>query len=244
MDTYTQLLSNFRRRRVLLALVVALLAGVAPTLAAELQSLDSISAAAISASEERARQQGYENVDVEVRPLDDRLQLPQCGQPLSSFIPPASRMLGAVSVGVECEGPQPWTIYVRTQVQAQRAVPVLARAVARNTVITAADIMLVNQPLESVGEGLVFDPEHIIGMELTRSLDEGSTLRVRHLRAPKIIKRGQQVTLVSGTGGLEVRMQGKALADAAHGERVGVAATGSGKTVEGIAHSDGSVHVP
>ena len=244
MDHYTQLLSTFWHRPLWPSLLASLLFFAAPALAGELQGLDSIGAAAISASEERARQQGYESVDVDVRPLDNRLRLPQCGQPLRSFIPPASRILGAVSVGVECEGPQPWTIYVRTQVSAQRAVPVLARALARNSVITAADIMLVNQPLEYAGEGIVFDQEQIIGMELTRSLNEGSTLRVRYLRAPKIIKRGQQVTLVSGSGGLEVRMQGKALTDAAHGERVSVATSGSGKTVEGIAHTDGSVHVP
>lgn len=246
MNKQPRFLSNFWRPRLLLWGLLAALPLTATSAQAddELQRLDAINAAAIAASEERARQQGYDNVAVDVRPLDNRLRLPQCAQPLTSFIPPASQILGAVSVGIECAGPKPWTIYVRTQVSAQRAVPVLARALARNTVISAADITLINKPLESAGDGIVFDPEQIIGMELTRSLDEGSTVRVKYLRAPKVIRRGQQVTLVSGVGGLEVRMQGKALGDAADGERVSVATTGSGKTVEGIAHSDGSVYVP
>ncbi|MEZ5569405.1 MAG: flagellar basal body P-ring formation chaperone FlgA [Halioglobus sp.] len=245
MDKHPRFLSIIWRSRLLWGLLAALpWANTAAGAGEALQPLETINAAAVAASEERARQQGYDNVAVDVRPLDHRLRLPQCAQPLTSFIPPASQILGAVSVGIECAGPKPWTIYVRTQVSAQRAVPVLARAVPRNTVISAADIQLINQPLESTGEGIVFDPDQIIGMELTRSLDEGSTVRVKYLRPPKIIKRGQQVTLVSGVGGLEVRMQGKALGDAAEGERVSVATTGSGKTVEGIAHSDGSVYVP
>lgn len=91
---------------------------------------------------------------------------------------------------------------------------------------------------------MVFDPQQIIGMELTRPLNAGSTIRISHLRPPKVIKRGQQVTLVTGLDGLEVRIQGKALRDAAAGERVAVTNLSSGKQIEGTAHSDGTVSVP
>jgi flagella basal body P-ring formation protein FlgA len=86
--------------------------------------------------------------------------------------------------------------------------------------------------------------EQIIGMELTRSLDAGSTIGVNQLRPPKVIKRGQQVTLVAGAGNLQVRMQGKALGDATAGERVRVTNLSSNQQVEGIANSDGTVSVP
>lgn len=206
--------------------------------------LDSISAAALAASEERARQHGYDNVSVEVRPLDQRLRLPHCQEPLSSFIPQANQVLGSVSVGIACTGDKPWTIYVRTQVSAQQAVPVLARPLARNTLITEADIKMIKQPVKSASNGVIYDPQQIIGMELTRQLDAGSVVRVTHLRAPKVIKRGQHVTLITGLEGLEVRIQGKALRDAASGERITVTNLSSGKQIEGIAHSDGTVTVP
>lgn len=50
--------------------------------------------------------------------------------------------------------------------------------------------------------------------------------------------------LVSGNGGLKVRMQGKALKDAAVGERVKVTNLSSGQKIEGIANADGTVSVP
>jgi len=211
--------------------------------AAENQPLDSIVTAAVAAGEERARQHGYDNVSIKVRPLDQRLRLPQCSKPLSGFIPQASHVLGSVSIGIGCTGAKSWTIYVRTHISAQRTIPVLVRPLARNTLITRADIKLINQPIESATNGLIFDPEQIIGMETTRPLDAGSTIRVNHLRPPKVIKRGQQVTLVTGLDGLEVRIQGKALRDAAAGERVSVTNLSSGKQIEGIAHSDGTVSV-
>lgn len=208
-----------------------------------IQALPSITAAAVVASQERAKEQGFEQVAVEVRPLDNRLRLTQCSEPLSTFVPQASQALGSISVGIRCKAPKPWTIYVRTVVSAQQAIPVLARSLARNTVISEADIKLVNQPLKAQANGVIYNPEHIIGMELTRPLDAGSTIKVNQLRAPKVVKRGQQVTLVAGSNGLEVRIQGKALKDAAEGELVTVTALDTGKKVQGIAHSDGTVSV-
>jgi len=211
--------------------------------ASDTQPLDSITRAAVTASEERALEHGYDNVAVEARPLDQRLHLPACEQALDSAISAASQVLGAVSVAISCAGERPWTIYVRTRVTAQQAIPVLVRPLARGSVIAEADLKLINQPLGSGANGMITDPQQIIGMELSRALDAGAIIRVKHLRKPKVIKRGQLVTLVSGANGLEVRIQGKALSDAASGERVSVSNLSSGKRVEGIAHADGTVTV-
>lgn len=208
------------------------------------QALNSIVAAAVAASEERARQHGYDKVSVEVRPLDERLRLPQCGEPLEAFSPGAGQVLGPASVGIRCSGTRPWTIYVRTTVSARQAIPVLARSLPRHTVITEADIKLIDQPLQSAANGVIYNPAQIVGMELTRSLDAGSTIRLNQLRAPNVIKRGQRVTVIAGLNGLEVRTEGKALGDAAAGERVAVTNLKSGKAIEGTARSDGTISVP
>lgn len=207
------------------------------------QPLEAITATAIAAGEERAKLHGHNNISVEVRPLDKRLRLPRCDEPLNGVIPQTSQALGAISVRIECATPKPWSIYVRAKVIAQRAVPVLTRPLARNATVSAADIRLVNMPVESVSNGIIFDPQQIIGMEVVRSLDADSTIRINQLRAPTVVKRGQLVTLIAGAGGLEVKIQGKAMGDAVEGERVSVSNLSSGKKVEGTANSDGTVTV-
>lgn len=102
---------------------------------------------------------------------------------------------------------------------------------------------MVDMPVDSVVDGIIFDPAQIVGKELARSLNAGSTFKLSQLRAPKVIKRGQVVTLKAGAGGLEVQIQGKALGDAAEGERVLVSNLSSGRQVEGTANADGSVTV-
>lgn len=227
----------------LLLLIACCTAGTV-TAADSYQALDSIVAAAVASSQERALQQGYENVAVEVRPLDKRLRLPLCGNSLETFGPQAGQVLGSASVGIRCTGPEPWTIYVRTNVSARQEIPVLARSLPRNVVVTEADLKMIVQPVQSTGNGVILDPTRIIGMELTRALNAGSTIRLNQLRAPKVIKRGQLVTLTNSLKGLEVRIQGKALGDAADGERVAATNLSSGRKVEGIAHSDGTISVP
>ncbi|MCB1666975.1 MAG: flagellar basal body P-ring formation chaperone FlgA [Porticoccaceae bacterium] len=206
-------------------------------------SLIAIVDVAIHATKTHAQQMGYKNVAVETRPLDNRLQLPLCSEPLTTSLPGSGSALGAISVGVRCAGLKPWTIYVRTEVSALESIPVLARPLSRHSIISKDDLKLITRPLQSSKKNTLVDTDEIIGQELTRSLPAGSELRPVHLRAPKIIKRGQQVTVKMNLSSLEVRSQGKALNDAAAGEAVTVTNLNSGKKVRGIALPDGSVIV-
>jgi flagella basal body P-ring formation protein FlgA len=210
----------------------------------DIQPLESITSAVIDAGKARATKQGYSNVEVEVRPLDSRLRLPLCDRPLSTFPPQGDDALGTISVGVRCSGEKPWTIYARAHISAYKTIPVLSRPLSRHTVITSDDIDIIKQPLQLSNQGIIDDPDQIIGMELIRALNAGSPLRPNLLRPPKVITRGQQVILISGAKGLKVRMQGKAMKDAAAGERVKVTNLSSGQKIEGIANSDGTVTVP
>ncbi|NND68024.1 MAG: flagellar basal body P-ring formation protein FlgA [Halioglobus sp.] len=235
----------WRSRPTLPGAVMVLLFGIpgAALGADSTQPLDTIVAAARDAGQARASQFGFDRVSVEVRPLDQRLRLPLCEQPLSGSIPQSASVPGTVSVRVACATPKPWSIYVRTHIVAQRSVPVLVHAKARGEVIGPDDIQLVDMPVDSAVDGIIFDPAQIVGKELARPLSGGATLRINQLRAPKVVKRGQLVTLKAGAGGLEVQIQGKALGDAAEGERVLVSNMSTGKRVEGTANSDGSVSV-
>jgi len=79
---------------------------------------------------------------------------------------------------------------------------------------------------------------------LKRPLAQGSLLRYGHVARPRLITRGQSVTLVAGASGVEVRMQGKAMASGAEGDRLIVTNISSGRRIEGVVLKDGSVRIP
>lgn len=204
-------------------------------------SLSDIATTALIEMEDRARQANYRDIEVQVRPLDARLGLAQCGEALRVLPETTRRTLGPVSVGIRCDGPTPWTLYVRGQVSAAIEVPVMAASVGRGELLGRRDVRMEVQRI-SRETGVNFSEiDDIIGQEAKRDLAEGALIRRSDLRAPELVARGSLVTLVSGGSGLKVSMQGKAMGSGAAGDRILVTNLSSGKKVEGVVARDGSV---
>ena len=204
-------------------------------------SLSDIAGTAAMAMQAGAKAQGYDGIDVQVRPLDGRLALARCTQPLTTLPVSSTRALGAVSVAVRCPGSQPWTLYVRGEVSATQAVPVLNGALQRGELIGKNDIVVEKRNITQDFGGIITEMDDLIGMEARRNLQAGTPLRFADLLSPVLVERGQTVSIVSGGGGLRVSMQGKALANGSAGDRVLVANLTSGTRVEGVVAADGSV---
>ena len=83
----------------------------------------------------------------------------------------------------------------------------------------------------------------IRAQHLIRPLDAGQPLTRDALAADPVVRRGEAVTLVSDVVGVEVRMPGRALADAQPGQLVRVQNVNSLKIVEGRADDEGVVRV-
>jgi len=236
-------IAGLNPRREILALAAFLCAcgGVA---AQDIHPHDDILATVEIAALSAATAAGFDNVEVRVRPLDRRLRPQRCGEPLSLLRPPNNRALGPVSYGVRCTEPVPWTLYLRADVSATIDVPVLSESLPRETILTAADLEIREQVITSRAADLITDRRQLIGMALRRPLAAGAPLYRGSVARPRIVERGQTVTLVAGGEGFEVRMQGKAMGSGAEGDRLWVTNASSGRRLEGIILADGSVRVP
>ncbi|EAQ98466.1 flagellar basal body P-ring formation chaperone FlgA [Congregibacter litoralis] len=191
-----------------------------------------------------ATDQGLERVEVRVRPLDQRLRPALCDRELEIVRPHNGRVLGPVSYGVRCSGSVPWTLYLRAEVSASLDLPVLKKALPRGSILGADDLEIVTRRVTAQVADVILEPAAAEGMELKRPLPAGSTLRHGHVDLPELVSRGQMVTLIAGGGGVEVRMQGKAMGSGAQGDRLLVTNLTSGRRVEGLILPDGSIRIP
>jgi flagella basal body P-ring formation protein FlgA len=82
-----------------------------------------------------------------------------------------------------------------------------------------------------------------IGQTLRLGGQAGQVLRRSDLIAQAVVKRGEPVALVAGGGGFEVRMAGRALADAGTGEVVRVENLSSRRVLSGVVAAPGEVRV-
>jgi flagella basal body P-ring formation protein FlgA len=77
------------------------------------------------------------------------------------------------------------------------------------------------------------EPAQLANQHLKNATAPGTALSVDLLTADILVKRGQRVTIVSRVGGLEVRAEGEAIADANAAGRVRVLNLNSRRIVEG-----------
>jgi len=213
------------------------------THAAGYQSLDSIYAAVQQFMTEHTQSVYQQRGEIDNGQLDSRLKLNQCSLPLEVYLPTGSRDIGRLTVGVKCTDTSPWSLHVPVTVTVYKNVVVAAKALSRGNLLTESDIKRVKYNMSQLPAGYIEEPTYGLGMEIKRRLSPGTPLTTSMMRKPKIIKRGQQVSIVARAGSMEVRMSGKALANGAVGERIRVLNVKSKKKLEGTVTPEGNIKV-
>ncbi len=176
--------------------------------------------------------------------LDNRLRLPACGSPLeASSANPAAR--GAWSILVSCrdQGTQLWAVFVPVKVADLRPVVVLAGSVAPGQPIAAEVLRIEKRDVATLPAGYLSSVDDAVGRSLRRPVAPGAALTPDALAVIRLVHRGDLVTLVGRSGGLEVRAQGKALADGGSGERIAVENPSSRRVVQGVVRDGSTVDV-
>jgi flagella basal body P-ring formation protein FlgA len=184
-----------------------------------------------------------EAATVKITPLDHRLKLRQCDQPLEAFSPPGGVKLGRTSVGVRCQAPAPWSIYVSANVGIEAPVVVAVRALPRGQAITLRDLKIEVQDTSHLLRGYFETTDEVVGKTLKRTLRRGQVVTPSMLVVRKTVKRGDPVTILAGAGTIQVRMQGKAMKQGNPGDLITVINTKSKKKIEARVVSKGLVMV-
>ena len=230
-------------------LVMALIAMPASLQATAAQStqwhpLLDIRETAASYISSRAQKPG-QSTTVSAAELDNRLRLHRCGVALEAYLPPGGKMSANTTVGVKCASPRPWKLFVPVRVGVTARVLVAAKALSAGITLTDNDFIAEERDLGALHGGYLREGESVTGMVLRRRLPEGQPLRNEILKAPNAVRRGQQVTIRSGSreGPFNIRMAGTALSDGRIGQRILVKNRSSGRTIEGVIRSSEVVQI-
>jgi len=180
---------------------------------------------------------------VKIGKLDSRLKLKKCSTKLHAFMPKGSRETGKTTVGVRCTGKKAWSLHVPVTISIYGKVLVASHQLQKGRVLTTADLKLAKNNLANLSYGYYENLDNAIGMKLKRHVSAGTVLTPAMLKKPRIITRGQKVTIMAQSGSMLVRMKGKALDNGAIGDRIKVINIRSKKKLEGIITVAGEVKV-
>lgn len=188
------------------------------------------------------RSNGIE-INTKIRPLDNRLTLTKCEQPLSAFTSSNINQNPRFSVGIKCSGQKPWSLYVAVNVEKIASLYVTSSPLSRGDVITRSKIQLVKRDINKLRRGYYRNKNELLGMVAKRSLRAGIIISSHHLTLPMIIKKGDSVDIIAKTSAILIRMQGKAMADGAKGQRIRVKNNSSKKIISAVVITTGVVKV-
>ncbi len=180
-------------------------------------------------------------VELEVGQLAPDNQLPPCAS-LTAFFPPGTRAWGQISIGVRCDSPVSWTVYLPARVKVIANYLVVNRPVRPGQIIGPDDIRLEQGDLAAQPDGTLTDPTQAVGHHARIAIGTGNTLRNDMLRLPPAVRQGETVKVVAVGSGFSISNEGRALNRAGTGEAVRVRMP-NGQIVNGVARGNGVVEV-
>jgi flagella basal body P-ring formation protein FlgA len=176
-------------------------------------------------------------------PIESHLQFEKCSRPIRPVVASPQHMKDRVMIELRCQDAKPWHIFVPVRIVGTSPVAVAAHAIIAGTVIKATDLKTEEHDISELPLGFLDDPTIAVGLTASRPIAGGAYLTNQQLVSPKVVQRGQSVTLLADVGGMSVRMAGRVLSDGLMNQRVKVQNLSSGKIVEGIARSEQIVEI-
>lgn len=132
-----------------------------------------------------------------------------------------------------------WLVLALCPTAVQAEAVVLTRSVPARSTLTSADVTVVQAEIA----GALTDPASVPGLQTRIALRAGQPLTARDVTRPHLVRRNQSVTLRYRLGQLYIAAEGRALSDAALGERASAMNMASHLKVDGQVLADGSVLV-
>ncbi len=181
-------------------------------------------------------------IEIEVTPPDAQLHLAACTQPLRVALP-MDRLAGTrIAVQVICPGS--WNVYLPAHVRVFQPVLVATQPLAYGQMLGAGDYVTQMRQTNRGGYGYVQDAAQVLGRRLLRPVAAGSMLDPGMFAARILVRSGDHVSLLAVLGSVRVRSSGIALASGERGQRIPVRNSASGRIVQGLVESEGTVEVP
>lgn len=181
--------------------------------------------------------------EVSLIPLDSRLNLPQCAEPLEAFTTTDLIKAGRTTIGVRCNAEKKWSIFTSAIIKTYQRVVVLSQPIQRGEIITRQHLAIEKRDVTNLREDFVTQIEQAENKQATRQLNTGTILSLSNLVEPKLIKRGDKVVISTVKSDFSIRMSGVAMMDGTKGQLIKIKNQSSGRIINATVIEPGLVSV-
>lgn len=146
------------------------------------------------------------------------------------------------AIALDVDGKPVATCVLRGRLEAVSEVAVAATTLNKGDVITEASIVMQPQDIGDRDKPFT-NKEHLLGMQVARTINAGTVLQQEHIVQPPVVKHGEMVKIFARKGPLQISTSGITRADGRPGEIIAVKNIGSNKIVQCRVDGPGAVSV-
>jgi flagella basal body P-ring formation protein FlgA len=185
----------------------------------------------------------FEDYETNIALLDSQLKLMDCPEPLEIFTATDLIKPGRNSIGVRCNTDNKWSIFTSAVIKTYQAVLVLTQPLQRGDTITRQHLSLERRDVSNLRGDFITDIEQIQNKQAVRPMQTGTLISMRNITEPKLVKRGDKISITSVLPDFAIRMNGLAMMDGVKGQTIRIKNQSSGRIINGIVIEPGLVSV-
>jgi len=184
-----------------------------------------------------------DNIEFRIGHIDDRLNMIKCNTPLDVSRPDSAKTNGHTTLKVRCNNQKAWQVYIPVRIFEYIDVLVANQSLPRGTYLQQSDVTKVKKDVSRLHNGYFTKLSEINDMVTKRSLRKGRILTPGVITPPRLVKRGESITILAKSGTLVIRVKGRALMDGKMGDRIRVKNVRSKRDIQATVVSSGTVQV-
>lgn len=182
---------------------------------------------------------GEQKLSIKAIPINKRIQLDSCSQPLQASIV-GNKIKSKTAVKVSCEGSKIWDIYVRVKVQVLIPLIIATRPLSKGEMLNKDNLELVYKDKSQIRGHVFSSAEELDGVRLKRNVSSNKNIRSKDIC---YVCKDDKVTITANKNGLIIKASGIALTDGNIGSTVKVRNTRTQRVVVGTVYALKEVHV-
>lgn len=166
--------------------------------------------------------------------IDSRLTLKACAEDkLVVFNPYQSPILETSTMGIKCqEQDNHWSLYVPIRISILKTVYIARRALMKGEHISGHDMYQAEIDVHKLKNGYFEDIDELVGQVCKQNIAINTPFNPHNIELPKVVRKGEKVSIVTNNNNLMVSMDGIAISDGSMGETIKVKNLVSKKIIE------------
>jgi len=166
-------------------------------------------------------------LNISVTPIDPRIDLKQCDQPLIVNIP-EKRNSRNVNIKISCENSTPWRIYLSARITITIPIIIAKNYIAKGSTLDTTNIEVIQRDTLKIRSEYYQKLTNLLGTKAIKAISKGKIVTKKNIC---LVCKGESVNIKANSASLTIQTKGIALANGTLGQFITVKNSRSGRTI-------------